>query len=158
MRTHSAIASLSLLAASLLAACGTEHTLIRSDPSGAKVTINDKMIGTTPAEFAVNRSDWPSNNTFKCRLEMENYDPTDCTFQGARWRHVVGDIFTLFLIRIFRGPYGLADEYDYKLRPLTGLPQLDKLHASGVISDDEYKQLRLDLIRKAIESGEKPPQ
>jgi len=140
-----------------LVGCGTERTIIRSNPSGATVTINNRTVGTTPVEYAVNRSDWPVDNTFLCRLDLEGYGPADCTFRGARWRHIIGEINTLGLIRIFRGPYGLSDEYRFELRR-TSLWQLDDLRTRGVITDDEYKQLRLDLIRKAIDSGKPLPE
>jgi PEGA domain-containing protein len=118
-----------LVTAISLVGCATEHTVIISNPAGAKVTVNNHYIGETPVIFSVNRNDWPETNAFPCKLELEGYSPADCTFSGQRWQHIVGDIFTLGTIRIFRGPYGLRDEIRRDLRPLTAPRQLEERRA-----------------------------
>lgn len=63
-----------VLLAGLLALAGcSENAVIQSDPIGAKVFINDRLIGITPAVFSVERRQFA--HSYRLRLEKKGYEP-----------------------------------------------------------------------------------
>ncbi len=95
--------------------CG-ESTLIRSQPPGATVWINDGLVGKTPVEYSVSREAFSRRQHY--RLELAGYE----TAEGELSRRVkpgrlVGAYFSLGISLIFKRPMGFRDRYDFALVP-----------------------------------------
>src|SRR5215470_3315738 len=61
-----------LLVAVLMTASGcAESALIRSNPEGANVFVDDQLIGTTPVTFTVPRSELA--DSYRLRVEKDGY-------------------------------------------------------------------------------------
>lgn len=85
-----------LLAASILFSSCASTTMIRSNPSGAKVYLNGEPVGTTPYPH---RDTKIVGSTTNVRLEKEGYAPFETAFSrneevdvGA----IIGGVFLLF--------------------------------------------------------------
>jgi hypothetical protein len=98
-----------------------ESTLIRSQPTGASVWINEAFVGTTPVEYTASRASFAHPHRY--RLELAGYQ----TAEGALSTRIkpgrlVGGSFSLGISLIFKRPTGFRDRYDFtlvpKLRPL----------------------------------------
>jgi hypothetical protein len=95
-----------------------EHTVIRTWPPGAKVTINDKFIGVSPVPFVV-EADEPLPAVFHYRLEREGCVTKEGEFPSvvAKGR-VVAAVFTLGIVYLFKRPRTIEGRYDFELTPL----------------------------------------
>jgi len=111
--------SMGLLLGGLLAVAGcSENAVIQSDPIGAKVFINDRLIGTTPTVFTVERRHLA--DSFPLRLEKEGYEP----YIGELTTRVSGGrataaVFTLGVFYLFKSPRCLVDTRPIPLRPVS---------------------------------------
>ncbi len=150
---------LACLVASL--GCATETT-IRTMPPGAKVTINNQLVGISPVEYSVRKYDWPADNRFRYHIEREGCAPKDGEFSG----HVsAGAIVRSVLLWA-----GLSliwdntmvfpdDEMFFQLEPAntvtnnpSGLPteerlrRADDLYESGLINEQEHRRVRSEIL------------
>ncbi len=99
MRRILALASCGLF----LSACA-ERAAIKSSPAGAKAFLDGQLIGTTPARTAIPRGQVTNPHTW--RVEYRNCDAAEGQLQtGIAGGRIVGYIFTLGILAIFRGPY-----------------------------------------------------
>lgn len=153
-----AVAMLATLA--MVSGCA-ERFAVRTYPTGAKVTVNDQVIGITPVNMYVPRGDLQKE--YRYRIEKENY----VTIDGAvRPRvapgRIVGAIFTAGILLAFRGIRAIP-EVITELTPIeprsagtvgkgstesieSRLKRIDSLHNQGLLSDEEYKRLRSDVL------------
>jgi NADPH-dependent glutamate synthase beta subunit-like oxidoreductase len=154
----------------LVAGCA-DTALIRTYPPGAKVTINNQYIGVTPVEYVAPRGAWPADNTFHYRFEREGYVTQEGTFRGEE-AHVrgIGAFFTLGLTKIFRNPNGFkGSQYEFELKSLDvvhgtepgpredRLRRLQDLYDRGLITAQEYKRFRSDIIHDLLKEGQPVP-
>jgi hypothetical protein len=108
-----------ILLVGLLALAGcSENAVIQSVPIGAKVFINDRLVGTTPALFTVERSHFA--HAFGLRLEKQGYEP----YVGELTTRVCGGrvtaaVFTLGVFYLFKSPWCLVDQPPIPLLPVT---------------------------------------
>jgi hypothetical protein len=81
-----------------------EWASIRSYPPGAKAYIDGQYVGTTPTGIQIPRSKVTAPHTW--RVEFRNCEPAEGTlgYRVAPGR-IVGYIFTVGILAIFRGPY-----------------------------------------------------
>ncbi len=87
----------------LLAGCG-ETIAIRSYPPSAKAFVDGEFVGTTPAYHYVPRAEVTPNHRW--RVEYGNCDPAEGTVAtGIAGGRIVGYIFTLGILALFRGPH-----------------------------------------------------
>lgn len=139
----------------------SESVMIRSAPPDAAVLIDGQRIGLTPTQFTVSRSDL---KPYSLRLEKQGYETVaDIITPRVAPGRVVGAIFTLGILYLFRSPYYLAAERTYALPPdpraveearkaerdrTIGqtLRNLQDLHERGEISDEELKNRRQRLL------------
>ena len=81
-----------------------ESVLIKSYPGGAKAYIDDQYVGSTPAATEIPRGAVTSMHTWK--VEFRNCDSAEGKLQTrVAPGRIVGYIFTLGIVAIFRGPY-----------------------------------------------------
>jgi hypothetical protein len=104
-----------VLLALLCAGCA-EHTVIRSEPPGADLYVNERFVGVTPVEYSVSRAEF-STPLMVC-LEREGYrlfrDELPKTVGAGR---IVGGGFSLGISLIFKRPTTLRGHYDFLLVP-----------------------------------------
>lgn len=149
-----------VLLASVLAGCA-ESILIRSLPPGATVTVNKKIIGTTPVVFSA-PSKTLEHETFTYKVEAAGYRPAMGTLEmRVAPGRIVGYVFTAGILRAARGVKVFSEEpveviLERAAAPATApatdpieqrLNQLESLRERGVISDEEYKRARGDVLR-----------
>jgi hypothetical protein len=142
-----------------MCAC-SESTTIRSEPAGANVWVNSRLVGKTPVEYVVSRSQWPENGEFRYRIEKDGYVAKQGSFHevtgGGR---VTSAIATLGLSLIFKRATTLENEYVFELEPAATsnetqslsveqrLRRLRELLDRGLIDEQEYKQQRAEILR-----------
>ncbi len=150
----------------LLESCASS-TLIQSSPTGAKLYLNNSLVGTTP----YNHSDTKIvGSTTDVRLEKEGYQPFTTTFsrsERADAGAIIGGLFLLF-------PFLWTMKYDpsrtYELTPASGsgnsavttmplandgaisspkatrLRELKKLADDGILNKEEYEKEKKKIL------------
>ena len=163
VRRESVAASLLYLS---LVGCA-ESTLVRSYPSGAQLYINNHYEGVTPIELTVPRSEFSAAN-IQMRLERDGYEPFAGTLKKSTCPgRIVGGIFTLGIVLIFKPPTCFQDPQDFSLVALPGdsttangeipaapqltveerLHRLQRLRESGAITNQEYEHYRAEILK-----------
>ena len=98
MRTLSVL----LIAILVLSGCA-EYVSIKSYPGGARALIDGQDIGTTPASASIPRGEVGKPHTW--RVEYRNCDSAEGMLEtGIAGGRIVGYIFTVGILAIFRGP------------------------------------------------------
>ena len=150
----------------LLESCASS-TVIQSNPAGAKLYLNNSLVGTTPYTHKDTKIVGTSTNV---RLEKEGYQPLSTYFarnEQADVGAIVGGVFFLF-------PFLWTMKYDpdrtYELMPATQLApagsiamplaneqvmlsskttrlrELKKLLDDGILTKDEYEKEKKKLL------------
>jgi len=150
-----------LVCAMLPMGCASE-TMVHTMPPGAKVTINNQLIGISPVLYSVRKYDWPRDNTFRYHIEREGCVPKDGEFQGhVSPGTIVASIFltagiSLLWNNLMEFP---EDEFRVDLEPVglrttnaSALPIADRLrrvadlYEQGLISEQEHKRVRGEIL------------
>lgn len=146
--------ALAIWAATCAAGC-TEVARIQSSPPGARLYVNDELVGITPVEYRVPRWQWPE--TFEYRLEREGY----LTSRGELGTElyvgrVAGSALTLGIFALFLRPVSLADPQDFSLEPI---PPEASAPIPEAATPGRRRQLddRLRALQKLLDEGEIPP-
>jgi hypothetical protein len=140
-----------------------ESTMVRSYPSGAKLYVNGTFRGLTPLGLTVPRSEFADE--VRVRLEHDGYAPTEGMLRkrtcGGR---IVGGVFTLGIVLLFKRPTCFASPQDFALAPLpaqagSGVPgahkptvaerlqRIQKWRDQGIITDEEYEHDRREILK-----------
>ncbi len=147
----------SLLCVALLAGC-TQTMVFRSDPPGARVSLDGQFVGITPARYAL--PERPLPDVLHYRIERGGYLPQEGelrpTFAVGR---MFGAIFTVGILYAFRNPYVYAQVHDFALAPVSDrdvekeplrvderLRRLQDLRDRGLITEQEYQQQRAAIL------------
>jgi hypothetical protein len=150
------VALLALLAA--LAGCA-ESTLIRSQPEGARISVNGRFVGTAPVRFTVPRKEFTSQE-FTVLAEHEGYEAAQTTLRKRTCPgRIVGGVFTLGVVLIFKRPTCFEDPRYVSLVALPAAPvvgqkptvserleQLDKMREAGRVTPAEYERHRRQIL------------
>src|SRR6266481_4489090 len=106
VRCFTAVLLVSLLGA--IAGC-SEQTRIITNPPGAKVTVNGRLIGVSPCILTVRRDDWPEENRFVYVIERDGFATKRGEFRGVVTPgHIIGAVtLTAGLSLIWQGVYAL---------------------------------------------------
>ena len=166
------LASLSVLvvAGSICAGC-SESTMIRTSPPNAQVTVNDKVVGLSPVAFT-----YPSHSmggaTFKYKIEHDGYLPAEGTLRTrVSAGRIVAAVFTTCITCIFRGfkTFG-SDVTDIELTPASvpageaigrspadRLRRIQDLYDQGLMTEQEYKRYRSQILHEAAGIPEPQP-
>jgi len=105
----------SVLVLLVVTGCG-ESTLIRSQPPGATVWINDSLVGKTPVEYSCGRASFSHPQHY--RLELAGYQTAEGQLsKRVKPGRLVGASFSLGISLLFKGPTGFRDRYDFALVP-----------------------------------------
>ena len=93
-----------------------ETTLIRSQPPGATLWVNDVMVGATPVEYTCSRAEFAHPQRF--RLELQGYQPAEGELRRRVMPgRIVGGCFSLGISLLFKRPTGFRNRYDFALVP-----------------------------------------
>lgn len=144
-----------------LSSCA-ESVLIRTHPDGALVSVNERELGIAPVTFTVKSQDIGSNSTYHFVVKKDGYETAQGFIPVVRAPgRVVGMIFSFGLMRIARGTATFPESYDIGLQPIThvlvdkptrslaeSLRDLGIARDQGLISDDEYKQKRTQILNQ----------
>lgn len=103
-----------LVCASAYAGGCSSAVYFRSNPQGAKLTINGMPSGTTPCSVQLN---WNTFTTFDIKLEKEGYRPYMTRLEGeVKVLYLIVDI--LFWPMAFFNAYGPKPDYSFNMVPL----------------------------------------
>ena len=138
-----------------------ESTVIRSYPLGAKLFVKDHFKGITPLVLTVPRSEFAEED-FRVRLEHDGYATAEEKLQkrvcGGR---IVGGVFTLGIVLLFKRPTCFASPQDFVLAPLPGhdvpvvhqptvderLQRIQKMRDQSIITNEEYEHYRREILK-----------
>jgi hypothetical protein len=140
-----------LIVVVLVAATGCAHrTRIESVPSGASVYVANAYVGTTPLLYSTPATDLEEN--VPVRLERPGHASVEDTLKtGIQAKRIVGGVFTLGLVPLFKWPHTYEPVQRFNLRPLSkeeALADLDTRRTSQRLTDEEYRALRLDILKR----------
>ncbi|MBX3026974.1 PEGA domain-containing protein [bacterium] len=155
---HAAVAT--ACAVITAAGCGTQTLSLKTYPPGAKATINGKFVGITPVDYQLPEDSGAKQYTYK--VEKENYEAADGVFtRRVAPGRIVGAVFTAGILLIFRSVTYFPPA-EVELQPVTSLAnkapavaqgsveerlkKIESLHDKGLLSDQEYKRLRSDVL------------
>ena len=147
-----------LVCLSLLLSGCAEHAYIQSNPSAAKVFINEQFIGLTPVDYSVARGAVQKNYTY--RIEKEGFRPESGVLRGkVAPGRIVAAVFTFCITCAFRG-FQYFPELDVALiregTTAAGEPKgtitdrlqrLDEAHDKGQLSEREYRRMRSEILK-----------
>lgn len=149
-----------VLGASLALAAGcAESTLIRSHPTGARISVNGQVIGTSPVVFTVPRDRFIAEE-FTVTAEHEGYEPGQATLRKETCAgRIVGGVFSLGIAFIFKRPTCFEDPATVSLLALPAAPaagpsigerleRIDALRREGRITPEEYDRLRRQILNE----------
>jgi hypothetical protein len=146
--------ALAIWAATCASGC-TEVARIQSSPSGARLYVNDELVGITPVEYRVPRWQWPE--AFEYRLELEGY----LTRRGELGTElhvgrVAGSALTLGIFALFLRPVSLADPQVFSLE---AIPRAASAPIPEPAMIDRRDQLddRLRALQKQLDEGRISP-
>lgn len=139
-----------------------ESTRVRSLPAGSKVFINDTFVGLTPLSYSVPRDEF--DREFQVSVEHPGYETAHGMLRKDVCRgRIVGGVFTLGILLLFKGPECFAGVQDFALRQLpaeqtatardgapsveTRLQRLDKMREQGTISEEEFRRYREAILQ-----------
>ena len=153
-----------MLACCLVGAGCSESTMIRSYPMGSKVYVNGSFAGVTPLPYQVEPSKF-STEDFTVRLEHPGYSDAQGTLrkQSCPGR-IVGGVFTLGILFIFKGPTCFSSPQDFWLEPVAGqaasdsgvphqptiderLERIRRMRDDGTITNEEYEHYRKEILK-----------
>lgn len=127
---------------------GCAHlTRLETNPSGASVFVNDQFQCITPCLYGTGATQLAE---LPLRIERPGYetvrDHLKTTILTSR---IVGGLFTLGLVPLFKWPHTFQSVHSFNLRPLSReerLEEIDRQRTAGKITDQEREQLRLKLL------------
>jgi hypothetical protein len=128
---------------------GCAHrTQIVSQPAGASVYVNGTFACTTPCMYETPATQLQPHTPI--RLEREGYQPVESELKtGILASRIVGGIFTLGIVPLFKWPRTYYAKHEFTLRPMTKkqrLEQVEQMWRDGTITEDEYRRLRLSVL------------
>lgn len=146
-----------------------DATRIRTDPGGARVFINDQLACITPAlggfcVYRAPRSQFSRHTPI--RIEHDGYRTIESELRTATLpSRIVGGIFTLGIVPIFKRPHTYVSLHEYVMQPIAvserNIPtkpealqapadvrfrDAQQLHEKGLISDEEYERIRRTIL------------
>ncbi len=130
------IAAVSISTSILFASCASK-TMIQSNPSNAKLYINDEYAGTTPFSYKDTKILGSTNDV---RLEKEGYETFYSSFTRNEKADVGAIIGGVFVLVPFLWTMKYKDSRTYELLPVGGTPE--KKEALTNASDSKAKRLR----------------
>jgi hypothetical protein len=126
------------------------RTRIESVPSGASVYIANAYVGTTPLLYSTPATEL--RDGVPIRVERAGNAPAEGTLKTSiHVKRIVGGVFTLGLVPLFKWPRTYDTVHRFSLRPLSkeeALADLDARRTSQRLTEDEYRALRLEILKR----------
>jgi hypothetical protein len=131
----------------ILAACA-HRTRIESHPPGASVYVDDVFVCVSPCFYERPAAQLDEHTPL--RLTRPGYQPVESELETRIMpSRIMGGIFTLGLVPLFKWPKTYPSKHSFNLRPLSVEERLDDLRQrrdAGELSDGDYEQLRRGLL------------
>jgi hypothetical protein len=125
--------------------------MIQSNPSGAKVYLNDEPVGTTPY---IHRDTKIVGSTTTVKLEKEGYDPLNTSFSRDEEVDVGAIIGGLFVLVPFLWTMKYRPIHTYELTPSSGYEQpiskINRQQNQTKSKADRLRELKQLLDEKVI--------
>ena len=132
---------------SLLAACA-HKTRLDSSPAGADVYVNDQFACRTPCTYSTPATQLKQHTPV--RVERAGYQTVESELQTKILAgRIIAGLFTVGLVPLFKWPHSYHSVHSFQLRTLSfeeRLERLKQLQAEGKINDEEYRELRRQLV------------
>src|SRR5512139_1216110 len=149
----------------VLAGC-SETTRIHTTPPGAMVRINGRDLGPAPVKLSVNS--WSARpNAYHYHVETPGYVPKEGYVEPhLSINRIVAAALSSCFTCSFRGFYQFDEETEIVLQPDSPVAQtaddpvaaklrrLQNLYDQGLISADELRQYKADVLRGIVVSRE----
>jgi hypothetical protein len=125
----------------------TESTLIRTNPPGAQLRINNRFVGVTPLVYSLPSSQFRKQSRFAYRVEREGYVTEEGFLRLVPTPgRVVGAVFTLGIVAAFVPFRSFNWRYDIALTAKPGTAaartrRLQELLERGDLTKEEYEAL-----------------
>jgi hypothetical protein len=94
----------------------TQHIGVKSQPTGARVFLNGRLIGSTPATVVVSR--W---GIHRLRVEMPGYQPIEIPLEKKASPYVEGNLFIGGIWIVIDTMTGAIFTLDLPSRPIDGV-------------------------------------
>lgn len=120
----------------LFASCASK-TMIQSNPSNAKLYINNEFVGNTPFDYKDSKIVGSTNDV---KLEKEGYETFYSSFSRSEKADVGAIIGGVFLLFPFLWTMKYKDSRTYELLPVNGSSQKNEPLTS--VNDSKAKRLR----------------
>lgn len=132
----------------VLLVTGCAHrTRIETNPGGASVFIDDRFTCLTPCMYKVPATQLAES---PLRIDRTGYEIINTRLETRIMpSRIVGGIFTLGLVPLFKWPRTYRSLHYYDLRPLDRrerLAEIDRQRALGAITEEEHRQLRMRIL------------
>jgi len=139
-RRRSRTVAASVVAGMLIVSGCAPRTTIRTSPPGARVIVDDRVVGTSPVTIGVDPS--RAATPLRYRLELNGYQPLEGELRPSPAQHE----YSFVLQPLSRGAStadgGGTDGDSIAAR----LRRLEILHDRGDITDEEYRVVRGKLL------------
>ena len=136
-----------LLAGLILMASCVSTTMIQSNPSGAKVYLNDEPVGTTPYTHRDTRI---VGSTTIVKLEKEGFDPLNTSFSRDEEVDVGAIIGGIFVLVPFLWTMKYKPTHSYELLPISGAEQ-STLKTQPQQNENKSKAARLRELKQLLD-------
>lgn len=166
MKSSGLIATVGFLIILLLFGSCASTTMLRSEPSGAKVYMNEEPVGTTPYSHTDTRI---VGSRTEVRMEKEGYRPFTTTLIRNEEVNVGAIIGTVLVLIPVLWIMDYKPAHTYELEPLSGnepfeekseesengawsasqiqrLRELKKLQDDGIISGKEFEEQKAKIL------------
>jgi len=143
------------LAFSILFASCSSTTMIRSNPSKAKLYLNDEYVGETPY---LHKDSKIVGSSMVLKLEKEGYKPFVSTITKDEEINVGAIIGGLFVVVPFLWTMKYQAVHNYELKPLTVdnevRPEIQNVQPNTKSKADKLRELKKLLDEKIITEAE----
>lgn len=144
----------------------SESTRIQTSPQGARVYVDNVLVGVSPTVYSVSRAEFSQPHV--CRAELDGYAPAEEPLRKTlAVGRLIGAIFTLGIVYAFRSPYAFRNTHELVLEKLPDAPQsagsspvrpggptteerlhrIKQLRQQGVITQEEFDKYELEILR-----------
>ena len=146
-----------------IAACA-DATRVRTTPAGAALYVRDGFICITPCVYEAPRSQFSTHTPV--RVELDGYEPVESELKTAVLAgRIVGGVFTLGIVPIFKRPHTYVSRHEFVLQPVTRskpspasvrtkdrrspemrLRDAKRLRDDGLLSAQEYERVKREVL------------
>lgn len=133
----------------LLESCSS-YTVIQSNPTGAKLYVNESPVGVTPYRYSDTKI---VGSRTDVRMEKEGYAPLRTSFSRNEVADAGAIIGGLFLLFPFLWTMKYSPTHNYELTSLSDAPAVMSIPLANDAAVSTSKATRLREIKKLLDDG-----